>query len=75
VQIISADRETLLNAYEVSTSKNHDVYDSLLVSLARTHEGDVLLTTDTDFKTSVRTKRLRIVIRCHRRYSQNSSPD
>lgn len=50
VQIISADRETLLDAYEVSTSKNHDVYDSLLVSLARTHEADALLTTDTDFE-------------------------
>lgn len=50
VQIVSADRETLLNAYKVSTNKNHDVYDSLLVSLARTHEADALLTTDTDFE-------------------------
>lgn len=50
VRVVSADRETLLNAYAVSAEKNHDVYDSFLVALTRTHDADALLTTDTDFK-------------------------
>jgi predicted nucleic acid-binding protein len=49
IRIVSADRETLLDAYEVSAENNHDVYDSFLVALARSHDADTLLTTDTDF--------------------------
>ena len=49
VRVVSADRETILDAYEVSAETNHDVYDSFVVSLARYHEADALLTTDADF--------------------------
>lgn len=50
VQIVGASRETLLEAYEISARKNHDVYDSFLIALAREHDIDGLLTTDTDFE-------------------------
>jgi predicted nucleic acid-binding protein len=49
IQIISAERETILDAYEVSVEKNHDVYDSFLITLARQHNADAILTADTDF--------------------------
>ena len=51
VEIVSASRETLFAAYEISATKNHDVYDCFLISLARDHDADCLLTTDTDFAT------------------------
>ena len=51
VEIVSAALETLLAAYEISAAKNHDVYDCFLISLARHHDADCLLTTDTDFAT------------------------
>ncbi|WP_101298373.1 type II toxin-antitoxin system VapC family toxin [Halegenticoccus soli] len=49
LEIVSADREALLAAYEISAEKNHDVYDSVLISLARSHNADAILTTDADF--------------------------
>lgn len=49
LEIATADRETILAAYEVSAEKNHDVYDCFLVALARRYDVDVLLTTDEDF--------------------------
>ncbi len=48
-RIISATDATILDAYEISAEKNHDVYDSFLLSLARSYDADYLLTTDTDF--------------------------
>jgi predicted nucleic acid-binding protein len=48
-RIVSATETTLLAAYEISAAKNHDVYDSFLVALARAYDADYLLTTDGDF--------------------------
>jgi predicted nucleic acid-binding protein len=42
--------DTVLHAYEISSEKNHDVYDCFYVALAREAEADVLLTTDRDFE-------------------------
>lgn len=36
-------------AYEISAEKNHDVYDSFIVALARSYDADYLITTDCDF--------------------------
>lgn len=49
-RIIGATESTLLEAYEISAEKNHDVYDSFILSLARTHDADYLITTDSDFE-------------------------
>jgi len=48
-RIISATETTLLKAYEISAAKNHDVYDSFIVALARAYNADYLITTDGDF--------------------------
>jgi predicted nucleic acid-binding protein len=48
-RIVGATETTLLDAYEISAEKNHDVYDSFLVALAREYEADYLITTDSDF--------------------------
>ncbi|WP_247729843.1 type II toxin-antitoxin system VapC family toxin [Halovivax limisalsi] len=48
-RIIGATESTLLEAYEISAEQNHDVYDSLIVALARQYEADYLITTDEDF--------------------------
>jgi len=48
-RIISATETTLLEAYEISADKNHDVYDSFIVALARAYDADYLITTDSDF--------------------------
>lgn len=50
IQIISAERDMILDAYEVRAEKCHDVYDSFLIVLARQYEADVILTTDRDFE-------------------------
>lgn len=49
-RIISATDTTILDAYDISAEKNHDVYDAFLLALARSYDADYLLTTDTDFK-------------------------
>ncbi|MFC4543268.1 type II toxin-antitoxin system VapC family toxin [Halosolutus amylolyticus] len=43
--------QTILDAYEISAAKNHDVYDCFYVAVAREADADVLLTTDRDFET------------------------
>lgn len=43
--------ETILHAYEISSEKNHDVYDCFYIALARETDADILLTTDRDFET------------------------
>jgi predicted nucleic acid-binding protein len=48
-RIVSATETTLLEAYEISAEKNHDVYDSFIVALARRYDADYLVTTDGDF--------------------------
>lgn len=50
IELIAADDDTIQDAYDVSASKNHDVYDSFLVALARAHDADAILTTDRDFE-------------------------
>lgn len=50
IHVVGASRETLLDAYEISAAKNHDVYDCFLIALSREHDIDCLLTTDTDFE-------------------------
>jgi predicted nucleic acid-binding protein len=49
-RIVGATETTLLEAYEISAEKNHDVYDSFIVALARTYDADYLITTDDDFE-------------------------
>lgn len=49
-RIIGATDADLLRAYEISAAKNHDVYDSFLISLARAHDVRYLVTTDDDFE-------------------------
>jgi predicted nucleic acid-binding protein len=48
-RVVGATDTTVLDAYDISAEKNHDVYDSFLLALARSYEADYLLTTDTDF--------------------------
>jgi len=48
-RIVSATETTLLDAYEISAERNHDVYDSFILALARSYDADYLLTTDADF--------------------------
>jgi len=44
------DQQTVLDAYEISAEKNHDVYDCFYLSLARQADADRLVTTDRDFE-------------------------
>lgn len=48
-RIVTATETTLLEAYEISAEKNHDVYDSFIVALGRAYDVDYLITTDSDF--------------------------
>jgi len=49
MESVDVTPETVLSAYDVSAQKNHDVYDSFYLALARETDADVLLTTDRDF--------------------------
>lgn len=42
--------KTILSAYEISSAKNHDVFDCFYIALARDADADVFLTTDRDFE-------------------------
>ena len=42
--------QTVLEAYEISAEKNHDVYDCFYIALAREATADRLVTTDRDFE-------------------------
>jgi predicted nucleic acid-binding protein len=48
-RVVGATDTTVLDAYDISAEKNHDVYDSFLLALAWSYDADYLLTTDTDF--------------------------
>lgn len=50
MKTIDVDDQTILKAYEISTGKNHDVYDCFYIALAREAEADHIVTTDTDFE-------------------------
>jgi predicted nucleic acid-binding protein len=49
IEVVGADRETLLDAYELTAVKNSGVYECFYLALARHHDADALVTTDTDF--------------------------
>ncbi len=49
MESVDVTPQTILTAYEISAEKNHDVYDSFYLALAREADADVLLTTDRDF--------------------------
>lgn len=42
--------DTLLDAYDISAEKNHDVYDCFYIAIAREASVDRLVTTDRDFE-------------------------
>lgn len=46
---VDIDDSVILEAYEISAEKNHDVYDCFYVALARRGDADVLVSTDRDF--------------------------
>ena len=48
-RIVGATETTLLEAYEISVEKGHDVYDSFILALARSYDAEYLITTDGDF--------------------------
>ena len=48
-RIVGANGKTLREAYDISAEKEHDVYDSFVLALARSYDADHLLTTDGDF--------------------------
>jgi len=48
-RIIGATDATVLDAYEISAAKDHDVYDSFILALARAYDAEYLVTTDEDF--------------------------
>lgn len=50
MEFVDVDDGTILDAYECSAAKNHDVYDCFYLALARQADADVLLTTDRDFE-------------------------
>ena len=50
LEIVAADRETLLAAYRSGATKGHDVFDCFYLALARTHDADALVTTDRNFE-------------------------
>ena len=50
LEFVDVDGNTVLEAYEISAEKNHDVYDCFYVALARRANIDVLVTTDRDFE-------------------------
>ncbi|AKH97387.1 type II toxin-antitoxin system VapC family toxin [Halanaeroarchaeum sulfurireducens] len=46
---VPVDTETVQLAYEISAKKNHDVYDSFYLAIARKANADQVVTTDRDF--------------------------
>ncbi|MFC6716116.1 type II toxin-antitoxin system VapC family toxin [Natrialbaceae archaeon GCM10025810] len=50
MRFVDVDEETVLEAYEISAAKNHDVYDCFYLALARRADADVIVTTDRDFE-------------------------
>lgn len=48
-RIVGATETTLVDAYEISAEKSHDVYDSFVLALARAYDADYVITTDRDF--------------------------
>lgn len=51
MESVTVTPETVLDAYEISAEKNHDVYDCFYLAVAREANADALVTTDRDFET------------------------
>lgn len=47
---VEVTSKTILDAYEISGERNHDVYDCFYIALARDADADALVTTDRDFE-------------------------
>lgn len=50
LEFADVDDTTVLDAYDISAEKNHDVFDCFYLALARQADVDVLVTTDRDFE-------------------------
>lgn len=50
IEFVHVGADTVLSAYDVSASKNHDVYDCFYLALARQADATALVTTDRDFE-------------------------
>lgn len=48
-RIVAGTETTLLDAYAISAERDHDVYDSFVLAVARARDADYVITTDTDF--------------------------
>jgi predicted nucleic acid-binding protein len=49
IEFVDVAEEVILDSYDISARKNHDVYDCFYISLARKADVDSLVTTDRDF--------------------------
>lgn len=49
MEAVNITPDMILDAYEISAEKNHDVYDCFYIALAREANADTLVTTDRDF--------------------------
>ncbi len=47
---IGLNRQTLLEAFQLSNELHHDIYDCYYLALAKQEKADIILTTDTDFE-------------------------
>lgn len=50
MEFVDVDSGAIMDAYEISAEKNHDLYDCFYLTLARRANVDKLVTTDRDFK-------------------------
>ena len=50
MESVEVTPDTVLDAYEVSSEKDHDVFDCFYIALARAADADTLVTTDRDFE-------------------------
>jgi predicted nucleic acid-binding protein len=50
LEFVDVDETMVLDAYDISAEKNHDVFDCFYLALARQADIDLLVTTDRDFE-------------------------
>ena len=50
MEFVDVDDSAILEAYEISAEKNHDLYDCFYLTLARRANAEKLVTTDRDFE-------------------------
>ena len=56
MESVTITSETVLEAYDISSEQNHDVYDCFYLAVAREATADRLLTTDRDFESLCKDK-------------------